>query len=175
MFLRLGGLLLLLSSTTFAQPAEVERTRPTTARLIAPTLLAGATALGSSVAGFATGLAMTRVCFDDVGRPSPLCNAGVFAFAGAVQLAVNLLLLPELYRLADANIGEVRLGTWRWLRWPALLLAASAVTFLVGAAMETKTFDTGQGAMVAGLGGAVASGLTLDVFAVIGAVRGATP
>lgn len=172
MFLRVAGLFVILSSTAFAQPAEVQQS---TARLIAPTAFASVAVLGTNIAGFATGMGLTRACFGENGRPSPLCNAGVFAIAGAVQLGLTLLLVPELYRFADADIGAVRLNMWRWMRWPALVLAASAITFLVGSAMETKQFDTGQGAMVAGIGGALAGGLSVDVFAVIGAVRGATP
>lgn len=160
-------------TTEVAPPTNVEQARPHTSRVLP--LLLSSVATGASAAGaFAAGFTMSRVCFsNETGRPSPMCNAGVFAIAGAVQLGLNLLIIPELYRLAGADTGEVRLNMWRWMRWPAIILAAAAVTFLVGAVNETKQFDTGQGAMLVGIGGAMAGGITLDVFAIIGAFRGA--
>lgn len=179
MFSRLTVLLILLPLSAFAQttevapPTNVEQARPHTSRAVP--LLLSSVATGASAAGaFVTGFTMSRVCFsNETGRPSPLCNAGVFAFAGAVQMALNLLIIPELYRFSGSDIGEVRLNMWRWMRWPALILAAAAVTFLVGAANETKQFDTGQDAMMIGIGGAMVGGFSLDVFAIIGAFRGA--
>lgn len=170
---RFVALLMLLSSLAFAEAGEVKQ-QHATARLVTSTALAGAASFGASVAGFATGMAMTRACFDDVsGRPSPVCNAGVFALGGAVQLGLTLLVVPELFRLTDADIGEVRLTMWRYMRWPALALAAAAVTFLIGAAVEQREFGAGQGAMAVGIGGALVGGLTVDVVAVIGAFNGA--
>ncbi|PZR10495.1 MAG: hypothetical protein DI536_19825 [Archangium gephyra] len=160
-------------TTTDVTPPTVEQPQTRTSRFW-PLLLSSVATGASATGAFATGFSASRVCFsNETGRPSPICNAGVFAFAGAVQLGLNLLIIPELYRLSGDDTGEVRLNMWRWMRWPALVLAAAAVTFLVGAVNETNQFDTGQGAMMWGIGGALAGGITLDVFAIIGAFRGA--
>lgn len=161
-------------ATTDVTPPTVEHPQTQKTGRFLPLLLSSVTTGASAAGAFGTGAALNRVCFSqESGRPSPVCSAGAFAVAGAVQLALNLLIIPELYRLSGDDTGEVRLNMWRWMRWPALILAAAAATFLVGAVNEEKQFDTGQEAMMVGAGGVVVGGIALDVFAIVGAFRGA--
>jgi hypothetical protein len=102
-----------------------------------------------------------------------MCGAAGLALAGATQLLVSLLLLPEVFRISGNDPAAVRLGFWRAARWPAIALAASTLVFLAGAAAEQHRYGSGEGTMLVGLGGAATSGLTLDVMGIIGAVRAA--
>ncbi|MGV3620595.1 MAG: hypothetical protein ACO1OB_07245, partial [Archangium sp.] len=141
MFLRTAVLALLLPTLALAQTTDVAPpTDVATSTVEHPEskktgrflpLLLSSLGTGASAAGaFGTGMALNRVCFSqESGRPSPVCSAGAFALAGAVQMALSLLIIPELYRLSGDDTGEVRLNMWRWMRWPALILAGAAVTF----------------------------------------------
>jgi hypothetical protein len=131
-----------------------------------------AAALAGSAGGIASGIAVNQACVAQYGKPQPLCSSGALALGGAVQLLVTMLLLPEAFRIDGEDPGEVRARMWRWVRWPAAILALSALAYFAGSAAEQTRFNTGQGAMVGGLVGSIFSGLSIDVLAVVSAARG---
>lgn len=129
--------------------------------------------ISSSVLGGVLALSIPSFCTAQFGAPRPMCGVGGLALAGATQLLISWLVLPEVFRISGIDPSEVRASWWRWARWPAALLAVSVLVFLAGSSAEQSTYASGQGTMLTGLGGAAASGITLDVLGVIGAVRSA--
>lgn len=129
--------------------------------------------VSSSVLGGLLAVSLPGLCTAEFGSPKPMCGVAGLALAGATQLLVSLLIIPELFRISGGDIGAVRAGWWRWARWPAAMLAVSALVFLAASSAESKNYGSGQGTMIVGLGGAAASGLSVDVMGLIGAVRAA--
>lgn len=158
---------LLLSVPAFA--AELTPT----ARFTLSVTTASAVSVASSVIGGVIAVGVPGFCTEQFGSPRPMCGAAGLALAGATQLLVSLVLIPEVFRINGSDPGSVRQGWWRWARWPAAVLAVSALVFLAGAATEQKRYGTGQASMLAGLGGAAVSGITVDVLGLIGAVHAA--
>ena len=158
---------LLLSVPAFA--AELTPT----ARFTLSVTTASAVSVASSVIGGVIAVGVPGSCTEQFGSPRPMCGAAGLALAGATQLLVSLVLIPEVFRINGSDPGSVRQGWWRWARWPAAVLAVSALVFLAGAATEQKRYGTGQASMLAGLGGAAVSGITVDVLGLIGAVHAA--
>lgn len=167
---------LLLSSSVFAEPQTLPlevRTAPSSARFALSVTAASLVSVGSSVLGGVVALSVPNACTAHFGAPRPLCGAGGIALAGATQLLVSLLVIPELFRISGGDPASIRAGWWRWARWPAAVLAASALVVLAGAASEQHQYGTGQGTLLGGLGGAALSGITVDVLGIVGAVRAA--
>lgn len=129
--------------------------------------------ISSSVLGGVIALSVPGFCTAQLGAPSPMCGVAGIALAGATQLLVSLLLIPEMFRLSGGDIGSVRAGWWKWARWPAAMLAVSALVFLAGSASESKNYGTGQGTMLVGMGAAAATGISVDVMGLIGAAKAA--
>lgn len=127
----------------------------------------------SSVIGGVLALSVPSLCTEALGTPRPMCGVAGLALAGATQLLISLLIIPELFRISGGDPAAVRAGWWRWARWPAALLAVSALVFLAGSAAEQQHYGTGQGTMITGLGGAAVSGVSIDVMGIIGAVKAA--
>ena len=128
---------------------------------------------GTSVLGGVLALSVPSICTAQFGAPRPMCGAAGVAVAGAAQLLISLFLIPELFRISGDDPGAVRAGWWRWARWPAAVLAASALVLLAGSASEAKNYGTGQGTMITGLAGVAVSGVSVDVMGLIGAVKAA--
>lgn len=137
------------------------------------TATASVFALATSVGAGAVALGLQGGCTAAFGQPRPLCAAGGVLLGGALQLALQALILPETFRISGLDPGVIRAGWWRWARWPAAALAISAVVLLAGSAAEQDRYGSAQGTMIGGLAGTVTTGLTLDVIGVIGAVRAA--
>lgn len=146
---------------------------PSTARFALSVASASLVSISSSVLGGVIALSVPNACTAQFGAPRPLCGVAGLALAGASQLLISLLVIPELFRINGDAPGAVREGWWRWARWPALVLAASALVLLAGAANENHAYGTGQTTMLAGLGGAALSGVSVDVLGIVGAVRAA--
>ncbi len=146
---------------------------PSTTRFALSVTTASLVAISSSVLGGVIALSVPNLCTAQFGAPRPMCGVGGLALAGATQLLISLLIIPELFRLNGNDPGAIRAGWWRWARWPAALLAVSALVVLAGGASEQRAYGTGQTTLIAGLGGAAVTGLSVDVFGIIGAVRAA--
>ena len=159
-------LVALLSSPVFAELTP-------SVRFTLSVTTASAVSLASSVIGGVIAVSVPSFCTEQYGSPRPLCSAGGIALAGASQLLFSLLLIPEVFRINGNEPGAVREVWWRWARWPAAVLAVSAIVFLAGAASEQRQYGKGQGSMIGGMGGAALSGVTVDVLGIIGAVRAA--
>lgn len=155
--------------TIVTQPAVV----PSPARLTLSVASASLVAIGSSVLGGAIALGVPNLCTAQFGAPRPMCGVAGVALAGASQLLISLLVIPELFRINGDDPAAIRAGWWRWARWPAALLAVSALVLLAGGASEQHAFGSGQTTILAGLGGAAVTGISVDVLGIIGAVRAA--
>jgi hypothetical protein len=129
--------------------------------------------VGTSVLGGVIATSLPTFCTQQLGAPSPMCGVGAVALAGATQLLLSLLIIPELFRISGDDPGAVRAGWWKWARWPAAVLAASALMLLAGSASEEKQYGSGQGVMMGSLVGAAVSGVSVDVMGLIGAVKAA--
>ncbi len=129
--------------------------------------------ISSSVLGGVLAVSIPSWCTEQFGEPRPMCGVAGVAIAGATQLIISLLIIPELFRISGDDPASVREGWWQWARWPAAVLAASALVFLAGSASESKQYGTGQGTMITGMGAAAASGISIDVMGIIGAARAA--
>jgi hypothetical protein len=175
-----GALLVVcVASAAFAQevPSLVEA--PRSARLAMPTSEGrSALLIGSQIASLAASAATSVFAgalwpmanFEATGRPDPRVFAGSVGLALAVNIAITLVLLPELTRLTnDANgtveVGFVRRETWRVTRWVALAGLVFVGVLIAGAVAEKNGFGQGQTAMALGAVGAAASALTFDVTA----------
>lgn len=175
------SLVLILSLTSLAAeptstelPQVVERPETHSAgRFALSVTSASVLAVGTSVAGGFIATNVPAMCTKAAGEPKPLCMAAGIAIAGATQLLVQYLLLPELFRLSGDDPSAVRRGWWQWARWPALALAASTLAVLAGAAMENKSYGSGQALLMAGMGASAVSGVSVDVLGIIGAVKAA--
>lgn len=167
----------LLSFPVFAAaplaPVPVEARAPEPGRFALAVTSAGLVSIGSSVLGGVVALSVPNACTAQLGSPRPMCGAAGLALAGATQLLVSLLAIPELFRISGGDPAAVRAEWWRWARVPAALLAVSALVFLAGSVSEQNHYGTGQGTMLGGLGGAALSGITVDVLGIIGAARAA--
>jgi hypothetical protein len=152
-------------------PASAELTP--TARFTLSVSTASVVSIGSSVIGGVIALSVPGFCTQQFGSPRPMCAVAGIALAGATQLLFSLLLIPEVFRINGSEPGAVREAWWRWARWPAAVLAVSALIFLAGAASEQHRYGTGEVSMLAGMGGAATSGITVDVMGIIGAIRAA--
>lgn len=174
------SLLLILSLSAAAAEPSVEVPqlveRPEThsaGRFALAVTSASLLAVGTSVAGGFIATNVPAMCTAAAGEPKPLCMAAGIAIAGATQLLVQYFLLPELFRLSGDDPSAVRAGWWQWARWPALVLAASTLAVLAGAAMENKEYGSGQSVMMGGMAASAVSGVSIDVLGIIGAVKGA--
>jgi hypothetical protein len=178
------SLLLILSLSAYAAepsvsasseiPRVVERPETHSAgRFALAVSSASLLAAGTSVAGGVIATQVPAMCTRAAGEPKPMCMAAGIAIAGATQLLVQYLLLPELFRISGDDPSAVRRGWWQWARWPALALAASTLAVLAGAAMENKNYGSGQAVMMGGMAGSAVSGVTVDVLGIIGAVKAA--
>jgi hypothetical protein len=130
-------------------------------------------AIGSSVLGGVVALGVPSACTVQFGAPRPMCGVAGLALAGATQLLVSLIAIPELFRINGNDPAAIRAAWWRWARIPAGLLAVSVLVFFAGSVSEQNRYGTGQGAMLASMGGAALSGVTVDVLGIIGAARAA--
>lgn len=130
-------------------------------------------AVTSSVVGGLIAVNVPAMCTKAFGAPKPMCGAAGVALAGAAQLAISLLVIPEVFRLSGDDPGQLRGAWWRWARWPALALALSAVALFAASAMETKEYASGQGVMMGSMAAAAVSGATVDVMGIIGVVKAA--
>lgn len=144
-----------------------------TARFALAVTGASLVSIGSSVLGGVVALSVPNACTAQFGAPRPMCGVAGLALAGATQLLVSLIAIPELFRLSGGDPAAVRAAWWRWARIPAALLAVSTLVFLAGSVSEQNRYGSGQGTMLGGLGGAALSGVTVDVMGIIGAVRAA--
>jgi hypothetical protein len=173
---RLFSLVLLLALPAFAEePASTVTLRPEAPpRLLGlSATTASAFSLATSIGAGAIALGTQSACTQAYGQPRPLCAAGGVLLGGAVQLALSALIIPELFRISGLDPGAIRAGWWQWARWPAAALAISALVLLAGSAAEQDRYGSAQGTMIGGLAGTAATGLSIDVFGVIGAVRAA--
>ena len=169
---------LLLSVTAFAaEPIpEVVSLPPRPVRSANFALAVTAASLisvATSVLGGVIATSLPTFCTEKLGAPSPMCGVGGVALAGAGQLLLSLLIIPELFRISGDDPGAARAGWWQWARWPAAALAVSALVLLAGATSEGSRYGSGQGTMLGALGGAALSGVSVDVMGLIGAVRAA--
>lgn len=178
--MRLASLLLLLlaSPALAAEPIPEVSSRASgpSARDVRFTIsvaTASLVSISSSVLGGVLALNIPSWCTAQFGEPKPMCGVAGLAVAGAAQLLVSLLIIPELFRISGDDPASVRAGWWRLARWPAALLAVSALVFLAGSASEAKNYGSGQGTMLAGMGAAAVSGVSVDVMGIVGAVRAA--
>lgn len=163
----------LLSSPVFATETVTVTVTVPSPRFALSVATASLVSISSSVLGGVVALSVPNFCTAQFGAPRPMCAVAGVALAGATQLLFSSLLLPEVFRLSGGDPAAVRAAWWRWARWPAVMLAASVLVFLAGSAAEQHRFGSGQGTMLTGLGAVTASGLTVDVMGVIGAVRAA--
>ena len=154
-------------------PTVTRHLEPSPARFALSVTAASLVAISSSVLGGVIALSVPGACTEQFGAPRPMCGAGGIALAGAAQLLLSLLVIPELFRLNGDDPAAIRAGWWRWARWPAALLAVSALVVLAGSASEQRAYGTGQATMLGGLGGAAVTGLSVDVLGLIGAARAA--
>lgn len=164
-----------LAAEPAALPVEI-RAAPTpasTARFALSVTAASLVSIGSSVLGGVVALSVPNFCTAQFGAPRPMCGVGGLALAGATQLLVSLIVIPELFRINGNDPASIRAAWWRWARIPAALLAVSALVFLAGSVSEQNRYGSGQVTMLGGLGGAALSGITVDVMGIIGAVRAA--
>ena len=129
--------------------------------------------ISSSVIGGVLAVSIPSWCTAQLGQPRPMCGVAGVALAGATQLIFSLLLIPELFRISGDDPTTVRAGWWQWARWPAAVLAASAMVLFAGSAAEARQYGAGQGTMLTGLGAAAASGISIDVMGIVGAARAA--
>lgn len=163
----------LLSSPVFAAAPETVTVTVPSPRFALSVATASAVSIASSVLGGVVALSVPNFCTSQFGAPRPMCGVAGIALAGATQLIISSLLIPEVFRLSGGDPGAVRAAWWRWARWPAAMLAVSVLVFLAGSAAENHRYSSGQGTMLAGLGAVTLSGITVDVMGVIGAVRSA--
>lgn len=165
---------MLLSFPAFAAelPAEV-RVAPPPGRLALAVTSATLVALGSSVLGGVIAVSVPSSCTAQFGTPRPMCSVAGVTLAGAAQLLISVLAIPELFRITGNDTGEIRLAWWRWARVPAAVLAVSALVLFAGGVSEQNRYATGQPAMLGGMVGAAVSGLTIDVLGIVGAARAA--
>ncbi len=152
---------------TPAPPARVALTQAAAVGVTAAT----------AVLSVLSGWLVPRACWEAEFRGNPMC-AGVGLLIGAgVQVGLALLLVPETFRLANdpggaGDVGVARAEAWRKSRWAALAGLAFVATFLVGAAVEQRSYGHGQAAMLVGALGALGSGVTFDVLQLLGASAG---
>jgi hypothetical protein len=166
----------LFSISAFAaEPAPLEvRAAPEPGRLaLAVTSATLVAAVGSSVVGGVIAVSVPSSCTAQLGTPRPMCSVAGVAMAGAAQLLISLIAIPELFRISGSDPGEIRMAWWRWARVPAAVLAVSALVLLAGGVAEQNRYATGQPAMLGGMVGAAFSGLTVDVLGLVGAARAA--
>lgn len=153
-------------------PLEV-RAAPDPGRFALAVTSASLVSIGSSVLGGVVALSVPNACTAQFGAPRPMCGVAGLALAGATQLLVSLIAIPELFRLNGNDPAAIRAAWWRWARVPAALLAVSVLVFFAGSVSEQNHYGTGQGTMIGSMGGAALSGITVDVLGVIGAARAA--
>ena len=146
---------------------------PSDARFALSIASASLVSISSSVLGGVIATGVPNFCTVQYGAPRPLCGVAGIALAGATQLLVSLLAIPELFRINGNDPGAIRAGWWSWARWPAAALAISALVVLAGGLSEQKAYGTGQGTLLGGFGGAAVTGITVDVLGLVGAVRAA--
>lgn len=177
--MRVAPLILLLALPALAQEPSLLTTPSVTVTEQSPRLLGVSTtaasllSLGTSIGAGAIAMSMQGACTEAYGQPRPLCAAGGVLLGGAMQLLVSWLLVPEVFRISGVDPSGVRAGWWRWARIPAAALAIGAAVLLAGASMEQNRYGSGQGVMIGGLASTITTGLSVDVFGVIGAVRAA--
>ena len=160
-------------STGEAPSTPVKLSTPHPERFAISVTAASLVSVSTSVLGGVLALSVPSYCTAQFGAPRPMCGVAGVAIAGATQLLISLLLIPELFRISGDDPAAVRAGWWRWARWPAAVLAASALMVLAGSASEAKNYGTGQGTIITGLAGAAVSGVSVDVMGLIGAVKAA--
>jgi hypothetical protein len=158
-------------------PHVALRTGPSTSRLVLTVSAVTLSTLAASVAAFFAGWIIPTACFEVLGKPDPLCSAAGFALGGGIQLALALLPVPEVFRLAhDADgrgdIGRARLDAWRYSRWAAIVAALFVITYGVGAIFEHNTYGAGQPLLIVGAVGLLFSTVAFDALAIIGGTRG---
>lgn len=177
--MRVAPLILLLALPALAQEPTLATTPSVTLTRESPRLLglsaaaASTLSLATSIGAGAVAMSLQGACTQAYGQPRPLCAAGGILLGGAMQLLVSWLLVPEVFRISGVDPSGVRAGWWKWARIPAAALAVGALVFLAGAAAEQNRYGSGQGVMIGGLAGTLTTGLSIDVFGVIGAVRAA--
>ncbi len=160
-------------STGGAPSVPVKLSAPHPERFALSVTAASLVSVSTSVLGGVLALSIPSFCTEQFGAPRPMCGVAGVAIAGATQLLISLFLIPELFRISGDDPAAVRAGWWRYARWPAAVLAASALMLLAGSASEGKNYGSGQGTMVVGLAGAAVSGVSVDVMGLIGAVKAA--
>ncbi len=144
-----------------AEPATPVRTRLMTGSQVVGLL-------GAGVASVAIASFGIEEQFRTFGRPDPLVFASCIALSMAVNMAMGLLLLPELTRITDdangrVDVGKARLAAWNVTRWIAVGGLVFAGLMLAGAQLEKDEFGKGQLLMGIGAAGSAAAILTFDV------------
>lgn len=138
--------------------------------------------LGAEVAGtVGAGLASVVIASFGIeeqarvyGRPDPLVFASCIALSMATNVAMNLLLLPELARITGpVSVGEIRLRAWNTTRWIAAAGLVFAIITIAGAQLEKDEFGRGQAWMAVGAAGSAAAMLTFDVATILSVRNGA--
>lgn len=168
--------LLSFSAQAAEPPVEIKveiKVAPPPARLAIVVASASVVALASSVVGGVVAVSVPSSCTAQFGTPRPMCSVAGVVLAGASQLLISLIAIPELFRITGNDAGEIRLAWWRWARVPAAVLAVSALVLFAGGVSEQNHYASGQPAMFGGMVGAAFSGLTVDVLGIIGAARAA--
>lgn len=152
---------LTILSLLAAEPATPARTRAMTGTQVLGLLGAGAAYV--AIASFGI-----EEQFRAYGRPDPVVFASCIALSMATNMAMGLLLLPELTRLTDdangrVDVGKARLAAWNLTRWIAVGGLVFAGLMLAGAQMEKDEFGKGQLLMGIGAAGSAAAILTFDI------------
>lgn len=154
-----------------AEPATPMRTR-----VMLGTQVVGL--LGAGAASVVIGSFGIEENFRVYGRPDPVVFASSVALSMAVNMAMGLLLLPELTRLTNdgggtVDVGAVRQDAWHVTRWIAAAGLVFAGIMVAGAVMERDEFGRGQAVMAIGAAGSAAAVLTFDVATLLSVRSGA--
>lgn len=151
-------------------PAPVWRSALAQTAAVTATLATGVLAVLSA-------WSIPALCFARTSAGNALCSAAGFVWAGATQVGLAILTVPETYRLADdasgrGSIAQARSNQWRLSRWAALAGAIFVTSYVVGAMLERNNYGSGQVPMLIGGAGSLASLVAFDVLQLLGASHG---